>query len=257
MGGAAALYDPQQAALSRALAEYVGEQAPTWVLQAFAAACLDPSAVTVHASLRAVELWAHGSGGDLAKILAGLANLVLQEIAPGVGSDHPYSFGRFLPDPDEGPSGKPMWMIPGLSSFTNIVARLNLARERRMGSVTLVHDAQRYTERAIRDGRSALEALALGGGTPPVPFADYAIEESPTFDFRLSDQEIGLQVADVVAGLVVRHLKGAAEAPSAPRSLQRGFDAILAGTDPQRGHGINCVATNRLLSAAGVRTFPR
>jgi hypothetical protein len=239
--------------------EFLGQAAPTSVLQAFVTACDRPSYATVEASLRAAAAWARGfrPSFELTEIVAGLASLGLEEIEPEAAADEAYSYRRYLPSPDDGPSGKPMWMLPGLSCFTNLYARLNLAHQRQMAGVTIVHDEQRYVEGAIRDGKAAQEALAAAGRALRVPFADYDIGEPATLEFRRSADVIGLQVADVIAGVVTRHMKTVLTTPRASRPIQDVFDQILEFTDPAKGCGVNFVATDRLIAACGVSTYPR
>ena len=52
----------------------------------------------------------------------------------------PMAYLRFLPSPDLNRHNKQIWMLPNLSSFTNIYARINLFRRRKLTDVHLVHD---------------------------------------------------------------------------------------------------------------------
>jgi hypothetical protein len=251
--------DPMGELLARSLVELIGQAAPTEVLQAFVAACDQPSHASVTHSLRVLSTWGASLPPtlELGTIITGFADLALDEIEPDEEAPEKFGFRRYLPSPDDGPKGKPMWMLAGLSSFTNIYARINLAHRRHLAGVTLVHDDQPYVEQALRDAKATQEVMAASGNAPRVPFADYNIVDSAELLFRRSDQHIGLQVADLIAGIVTRHLKTVLTAPKAPRPLQGVFDQILERTYPQKGYGINFVATDRLLAVAGVAPFPR
>lgn len=48
---------------------------------------------------------------------------------------------RFLPSPDLNKHGKNVWMLPNLTSFTNIYARINYFRKRQLDGVRIVHDS--------------------------------------------------------------------------------------------------------------------
>ena len=248
--------DPTGEALARALAEYLGQAAPDAVLGAFIDACAAPSSASVIGSLTTLRDWAQAFRPkfELSDIAGKLAGLALHELEPDAGPDHPYSYRRFLPSPDAGPSGKLMWMLPALSSFTNLYARLNRLHGRQLSGVTLIHDEQRYVEGAVRDGKLSMETLRDQMAKITAQFADYQITEAATLKFGSSTDAIGLQVADVVAGSIARHMSGILADPRGPRPLQRVADKIL-GFDNGLGQGVNFVATDRLLAAARIGTY--
>lgn len=243
--------------LARALAEFIGQAAPDAVLETFIAACSAPSAESVTRSLTTLRDWgaAFRPGFELSEIVAGFAQVALDELEPDAEPDDPYGFNRFLPVPDPGPSGKMMWMLPALSCFSNIYGRLNLLHGRRIADITLVHDEQRYVEGALRDGKAVMETLRSEMARFRPAFADYKMAEAATLEFRRSTDEIGLQLADLVAGSLARHMRTVLSDPRAPRPLQPVLDRVLEFTDPARGLGINFVATDRLLAWARIQTF--
>jgi len=248
--------DPTGEELARALAEYIGQAAPDAVLGAFIDSCAAPSSASVIHSLTTLRDWAQRFRPkfELSDIAGKLAGLALHELEPDAGPDHPYSYRRFLPSPDPGPSGKLMWMLPGLSSFTNLYARLNQLHGRQLSGLTLIHDEQRYVEGALRDGKLSMETLRDQMAKITAKFADYQITEAASLRFASSSDVVGLQVADVIAGSLARHMHGVLADPCAPRPLQAVVDKIL-GFENGRGLGVNFVATDRLLAAAGIHTF--
>jgi len=249
--------DPVGEQLGRALAEFVGQAAPDRVFEGFITACIDPSAITVMRSLTGLRDWgaAFRPAFQLSEFVAHLAQLALDELEPDAGPDDPYGYPRFLPVPDAGPSGKMMWMLPALSCFTNLYGRLNLLHRQRVGGLILVHDDQRYVEGALRDGKATMETLQEQMARFRPRFASYNMAEAATLEFRRSADEIGLQLADVIAGTVARHMRGVALDPRAPRPLQPALDRILDLADPGRGLGVNFVATDRLLAWARIATL--
>ncbi|MEW6597849.1 MAG: DUF3800 domain-containing protein [Pseudomonadota bacterium] len=248
--------DPTGEALGRALAEYLGQAAPDAVLGGFIDACAAPSSASVIRSLTTLRDWVRGFRPEfeLSDIAGKLAGLALDELEPDAGPDHPFSYRRFLPSPDAGPSGKLMWMLPALSSFTNLYARLNQLHGRQLSQVTLIHDEQRYVEGAVRDGKLSMETLRDQMAKITAQFADYQITEAASLRFASSTGAVGLQVADVIAGSIARHMNGVLADPHAPRPLQAVVDKIL-GFEDGRGQGVNFVATDRLLATAGIHTF--
>jgi hypothetical protein len=242
--------------LARALAEYLGQAARDAVLGAFIDACAAPSSSSVIRSLTTLSDWIQRFRPkfELSDIAAKLAGLALHELEPDARPDHPYSYRRFLPLPDAGPSGKLMWMLPALSSFTNLYARPNQLHGRQLSQVTLIHDEQRYVEGAVRDGKLSVETLRDQMAKITAQFADYQITEAASLRFASSSDGVGLQVADVIAGSIARHMNGGLADTYAPRPLQAVVDKIL-GFENGRGQGVNFVATDRLLAAAGIHTF--
>ena len=257
--GDSLLGDSEGRAFARTLAEFVGAAAPDHVLGAFVGACNSPSHQAVVAALTTTRDWAAGykPSFELNEVVRGLAQLGLDQIEASDEPDDAFSFRRFLPTPDQGPSGKPMWMLPSLSSFTNIYARINLSRRHDLSAVKILHDEQRYFEKAIKDGKAAAERLGARGAVPIAPFADYDFIDQAILEFGRSEDHVGLQVADVIAGFVTRHIGtrlsqgGRARAP-----LDEAFYELQCMTDERRGLGVNFVATERLLGRLGVRTSP-
>jgi hypothetical protein len=243
--------------LARALAEFVGQAAPDGILEAFIDACSAPSAESVTRSLMTLRSWGqtYRPRFQLSEIVAGFAQVALDELEPEAEADDPYSFRRFLPVPDAGPSGKMMWMLPALSCFSNIYGRLNLLHGQRLAGVTLIHDEQRYVEGALRDGKAVMETMRSEMARFRPRFANYEMDETATLEFRRSNDEIGLQVADVIAGSLARHMRTVLANPRAPRPLQPVLDQILEFADPPRGLGVNFVATDRLLAWARIATL--
>lgn len=50
------------------------------------------------------------------------------------------AYFRFLPIPDDSKRQRKIWMLPNLSSLTNLYARLNLMHGRKLKDIQLVHD---------------------------------------------------------------------------------------------------------------------
>ncbi|MDF6480675.1 hypothetical protein NLO56_24940, partial [Escherichia coli] len=71
----------------------------------------------------------------------------------------PTAYARFLPSPDTGKRGKPVSMLPNLSSLTNIYARINRHYKRDLSAIELVHDEQLQYDQILTNNKQAAEAL--------------------------------------------------------------------------------------------------
>lgn len=159
---------------------------------------------------------------------------------------------RVLPLPDYSKKRKPFWMLPNLSSFTNIYARVNLYLDGKIEKVKLLHDEQVQFDCILADGKVAVEELS--GYAPSMRHANYAFLEQAHLEFARSEQCIGIQIADVLGGFVMRYVQQAlySRAPVSELSAD-GFGGLLRLSDPARGTGINFVMTMRDFSRMGLR----
>ncbi|QXI25874.1 hypothetical protein [Pseudomonas vanderleydeniana] len=60
------------------------------------------------------------------------------------------ALSRFLPPPDLNKHVKQVWMLPNLTSFTSIYARMNRYYGRRLAGIRVVHDQQLEVENIRR-----------------------------------------------------------------------------------------------------------
>jgi hypothetical protein len=200
-------------------------------------------------------------------LLSWVRSLVQDEISYGIeyfaadsfndfqemGPDRAEAQQRFLPSPDFGKRGQSIWMLPNLTSLTNIYARLNRLHRRSIGSLTLFHDEQNHFDDILHDAKRVAEGLAQAGGVPPVRFADYTFEEQAKLVFLGSHASPGIQAADVMAGFVMRYVKDALYSQSGPSEESRvAFQRILELSEPSDGRGINFVLKTADVLSLGV-----
>lgn len=235
------------------MAEYIHARAPSMVFEAFVAACDAPSSASVTAAFDALLGW--------------VRSLVQDEIAYGIehsasdsfkdfqemGPDRPETQQRFLPPPDTGKRGQSVWMLPNLTSLTNLYARLNHLHKRKIGSLTLFHDEQMHFDEILHDAKRTTEGLAKAGNAVPLRFADMNFEEQARLVFLGSRASPGIQAADVLAGFVMRYVKDTLFGHSRPSAEARAaFQRILELSDPENGLGINFVLATADVESLGV-----
>jgi hypothetical protein len=144
-------------------------------------------------------------------------------------------------------------MLPDLTCFTNIYARINRLCGRRIGSVTLFHDEQSHFDEIVRSAKRTTEDLGKTLDVPLMPFADYHFVEKATLVFANSATSPGIQAADVLAGFVMRYTKDVLYGDRPPSdSAKDGFNRILKLSEPVVGRGMNFVLPTDDLSKLGV-----
>jgi hypothetical protein len=246
-------HEPMMVQFKTWFVEYLYELMPDAVMAAFIAACLDPTRPMVRASLGQLAAWLFGrrSEDEIAgAILRGVAGTLSECDAMPEGSK---DYLNFLPDPDDSKHGKPFWMLPNLSCFTNIYARINRRHNRRIAGVTLFHDELLTYDHILENGKISAESLFERGVRLHAPHADYQFTEQASLAFARSDTSPGIQAADVLAGLLMRRMKDRGQTRrTGGEALDEAFGALLGMTDSERGVGINFVAPASLLMQMGI-----
>jgi hypothetical protein len=227
------------------MAEYLHAHMPPGVMEAYIRAC---DAKTIEATERVFKdliAWAKTCED-------------VREIAFAIHESATENYGVFqeacqsdanawrhgLPPPDESKHGKPFWMLPNLSSFTNIYARLNHLHKRRVSGITLFHDEQLQFDEILVSSKAAAERLAAENNVPIMAFADYAFEEKANLQFVTSATDPGIQAADVIAGFTMRYVQDALFPKAAVEpAYEQAFQRLLELSDPERALGVNFVTT--------------
>ena len=81
---------------------------------------------------------------------------------------------RFLPPSDLNKHAKQVWMLPNLTSFTSIYARMNRYYGRGLAF---------EVESILRHGKATPERLGSAMDLPSTPQSDYRFEEVATIEF--------------------------------------------------------------------------
>ena len=165
--------------------------------------------------------------------------------------------GKFLPIPDLSVTGKKVWMLPNLTSLTNIYGRINQSRRQGLDGVTLVHDIQLQYDKVLSDGKAMLEKLAAENAMPVVPFADYKLRGNVTMRFASSAEESCLQAADLLAGSAMRFVRsGFPRQRRSDPALRQAFFKIYETGNPFTATGINLVVTDAVLDRLQIPNIP-
>jgi hypothetical protein len=244
---------PQTHLIRNIFAQFLYEEVSDNVLDGFVQACLEPSLQSVANALGKLTAFAMGEARSAhnADFIIGLRDAVAQaEIEfEELTEEDASAYERFLPPPDLNPRGKKVWVLPNLSSFTNIYARINLFRHRDMSGVRFIHDQQLEVGQILEQGMAAVRGLKDFGAMPFTPHADYVIESAATLSFSTSHDELGVQLADVLSGTVMRYYRDRLRAPAHLHpAVDRVVRAVQRQNDGASGWGLNFVGPDQLLS---------
>lgn len=111
------------------------------------------------------------------------------------------AYTYFLPLPDTNKRGELIGVLPYISSFYNLHARLNHLFKRNLSEVIIVHDNQSHFDEILKYyHKSAVENTNETSVT--FDTADFIFFNSSNLQFQDDKNSIGLQVADLFAGLL-------------------------------------------------------
>jgi hypothetical protein len=241
---------PELYVIRNQVVDFLYDEVSDHVLNTFVAACLEPSDHALMTAFESQLLFAAGRSSTSAAqdIRDGMHFMAVEAIKAykEIRKGEPDAYLRFLPLPDLNKHGKQVWMLPNLSSFTNIYARINLFLRGKLSRVRLVHDHQKQLDQILRDAKRAAESIRDAGVKPFTPHSDYTFFESASLEFAASHESAGIQIADIIAGTVMRfyrdRLRGVdSKLDEAIPALTRLFRASDAST----GIGVNQVVPMR------------
>lgn len=219
---------------------------PDAAIAAYSAACQTPGHDSLRFAfnevLRAAETT--GRADQASEALRELTWTSLEDYLE-MRSEDPQAHLRFLPAPDEGLNARTVWVLPNLSAFTNIYARINRRHRRDLQAIRLIHDNQRYYEAILRQAKADAETLGRQEVEMFTPEGDYRFASEAQLAFADSADHLGLQLADLLAGFCMRVVRGirAGERPApAARALLR---RLLEESEGHSGEGVNLVTTER------------
>jgi hypothetical protein len=154
-------------------------------------------------------------------------------------------FLKYLPSPDDNKYNKPVWMLPNLSAFTNIYARINLFQKGQLSNARLIHDEQFQFDSILEKSKATAEALQHAAAEMFTPHSDFHFRESASLSFASSSTSTELQVADIVAGFCTRYVKDFFNDRTAVSTLgHQTYDLLRRYTDETNGVGVNLVTLN-------------
>lgn len=194
-------FGPEARAIKNVFADYLAHFIPDVVLLAFIQACERETHADLAVAFAALNDWlAPLARNDVTDGLRLFAGETYSDFK-GFDAGDRTVFEHYLPAPDTTRRGNRVWMLSHVTSLINIYARINMMRDRDLSGVRLVHDEQMQFDAALIDGKVLSEG-PLGRKMPPMPMADFGFDGKAQLEFRNSTAEFGIQLADLLAGMV-------------------------------------------------------
>lgn len=246
-------HEPKALWFRAQLAERFHETARAGVYDAFIQACREPREASLKAAFRVVlECFPPGPPRENpAHAIRFFALDSLKDFRKA-GTSKPEVQRRFLPLPDPGHTDKDVWVLPHLSAFTNLYARINRLRDGRLSDVQIVHDDQPYFEEILRSSKQAAEDLAGNDGIIKLARADYRFVESGDLTFTPSTGSSGVRAVDLIAGFVMRHARDCLTGDPPARGNRAVFRRLAHTLDASSGFGMNLMMSNRDIMRCGL-----
>lgn len=245
---------PDVIRMKNEVSEYLYALMPLAVIRAYIEACTEPSIPSTRRAFEALRAWLQTRMPDdsnasfVHEIVSDSITDFENDIASPQRDHH-----SFLPVPDFSKAGRPFWMLPHLSSFTNLYARINLFRRKKMERVRIIHDEQLQYAHILQDGMRSSEDYAKRGLTWPLSHADYGLTAGAELSCAPSHTSSGIQAADVIAGFVMRFVQGVNVHRKMPSSdSATAFRLLLELADPERGTGFNFVVSRSDFARLGL-----
>jgi hypothetical protein len=111
----------------------------------------------------------------------------------------------------------------------------------------MIHDEQKQFDEILEYSKQSAESLLKSGASAYTPHSNYNFSHSAPLYFAESGCSSGIQVADVLAGFVMRYFKDAvSDAKSIGPQLHTAFHTLLEHSNPAKGVGVNLVVPTRL-----------
>lgn len=160
---------------------------------------------------------------------------------------------RALPIPDTSTSGKMIWVLPNLSSFTHIYARINLFKDWRLAGVRLFHDEQLQFGDILLHNKALAEGLGFDGFRLPLKTSDFEFSEKANLIFLKSHESLGIQIADILTGYMARYVQDAVWSGKLMRQDKTEiFGRLVTMGIPASSTGVSIVAPDSLVRFLGI-----
>lgn len=237
--------DEQTLRLRCLTADFLYYECKNDVLDAFITACRTPTKEAVATVFTKLMTFALNAAEDFP--IRSYGQGVQRMVAEGVQlltdmlQVDSQSYLRFLPAGDRSKRDRNVWILPNLTSTTNIYARINLWCHGNMENIRLIHDEQVHFDQIILNGKSRVEAFTENIFGLPTPNANYIFQTNAPLEFSASHDSIGIQVADVVAGSVMRFYRDRKLGEAIDYRFEAAVQLLLNKADPESGVGVNQV----------------
>lgn len=191
-------------------ADYLVNNLPDICYEKFLISCDHPSFENISDSMQELLRFSEerSSNDEAAPFIAKLVRETISDYLEMREEMGESANSIFVPIPDHKKNGDSIGLIPHVHSIYSIFARLNKYHIGKMDGLTLHHDQQHelkdiliFCSMNISDPEKSLHLYETD-------HADYRLSKPVNLDFINSQDHIGIQVADVLAGFVNRYVNG-------------------------------------------------
>jgi len=244
--------DPKLHFLRNTAVDFLYDVATEPLLNRFVAACVEPSDRSLTSSFESLVLFFSKSTGASQNqdIRKGVHHMILEakKEYQTMRRTNKNAYLDFFPSPDLNKHKKQIWMLPNLSSFTNIYARINLFRNKKLADVRLLHDQQLEIDDILREAKISAEELINQQVVMFSPHSDFRFHEQASLEFLNSHESAGIQVADIIAGTVMRFYRDRQRNPEKiSPEIYNAMCKLNHSSNGATGYGLNQVVPSRLV----------
>lgn len=235
------------------MADHMAIYGPPELAQAFVACCQSRDYVEVRDFYKQIIRWAQTSRLPTEGVAEAFVRFTRDSLKDFRKLPKAKAVERALPIPDTTTKGKLLWVLPNLTSFTHIYARINRFLKKQVSGVTLFHDEQLQFGDILRQNKMVMEAFTNDDVIPSFRTADFEFSACAKLEFLHSHDSIGIQIADVLAGFVARYIQDAVWGGTVMDAERMAiFNRLLTTGERGRGTGVNIVAPDNLLRFLGI-----
>lgn len=114
---------------------------------------------------------------------------------------------RFIPIPDLNKNGKKVNLLPQISCLTNIIARVNYLNNS-LDKIQFIHDEQKQFDDILESNIDIMYELNGSEFGLKMKGVNFNLLSKPNITIdTLSHNDIGIQIADILAGFMMRYVK--------------------------------------------------
>lgn len=238
------------------MANYMALYAPPELAQAFAECCQRRDHAEIHELYKRIIRWARGSRVPPTDVAEWIIRFTRDSLKDFRKLPKTRAVERALPIPDKNPAGKFLWVLPNLTSFTNIYARINHFARKHISDVTLFHDEQLQFGDILLHNKKLAEDLTQLGVKLPLKTADFEFSQAADLQFLRSHDSIGIQIADILAGFIARYVQDAVWGGATMHQDKVAiFNRLVSTSNPSLGTGINFVAPDNMIRFLGIEPY--
>lgn len=225
--------------IRNSFAEYLFLNAPEILYEEFLNLCEHPSREGVNHLLDhfIAELGKHGN--EVSQALIHSLSMTKDDVKERD------DISVFVPIPDTGKHGRQIWMLPNLSSFTNLYARINLYMQGKLSDVQIFHDEQLQFDRIIEAAKMDVEGFPAEKFGFVSDSTNYKFNDTANLFFKASHESFGIQIADVIAGFVMRFISQQLKEEPIETTVYEAHRLLMTLNREEMGVGMNMVMSAR------------